>query len=87
MTYVSRRRTPAVSGTLRDPAGTTVALLSGVLAGLVLAGPILPGRQSLPRFDVTIGPVGGYLLVGVLAITAIPLCITLLYVFFVQVDT
>lgn len=77
----------AVTSTLRDPAGTVVALLAGVAAGLVLAGPMLPGRGALPRADVTIGPVGGYLLVGVLAITAIPICITLLYVFFIQVDT
>jgi hypothetical protein len=76
-----------VADSLRDPGGTTVALVAGLVAGLVLAGPILPGRDALPGSDVTVGPVGGYLLVGVLAITAIPICITVLYLFFVQVET
>lgn len=76
-----------MASNLRDPAGTTAALLLGVLVGLALAGPMLPGRDALPRADVSIGPVGGYLLVAVLAVTALPICITLLYVFFVQVDT
>lgn len=76
-----------MSRTLTDPGGTAVALLAGLVAGLVLAGPMLPGREALPTTDVTIGPVGGYLLVGVLAITAIPICITVLYLLFVQVDT
>ena len=76
-----------MTNTLRDPGGTAVALLAGLLTGLVLAGPMLPGRGSLPATDVTFGPVGGYLLVAVLAITAIPICITILYLFFVQVDT
>lgn len=76
-----------MSNSYRDPLGTTVALVAGLVAGLVLAGPMLPGRQAVPRADVTIGPVGGYLLVGVLAITAIPICITVLYMLFVQVDT
>jgi hypothetical protein len=76
-----------VTDTFRDPGGTAVAVLAGLLAGLVLAGPMLPGRRALPATDVTVGPVGGYLLVAVLAITAIPICITLLYLFFVRVDT
>jgi len=76
-----------VSENLRDPAGTTVALLVGIGIGIVLAAPILPGRDALPAADFTVGPVGGYLLVGVLLITAIPICITVLYLFFVEVDT
>jgi len=48
---------------------------------------MLPGRSALPAADFTVGPVGGYLLLGVLAITAIPICITVLYLFFVEVDT
>lgn len=86
MNYVPTSRTAAVSSTLRDPRGTLVALLVGVALGLALAGPMLPGREAVPRPDLTFGPVGGYLLVGVLAITAIPICITLLYVFFAKVD-
>lgn len=87
MNYVPPRPTTAVSNDFRDPAGTTAALVAGVLVGLALARPMLPGRDALPPVDVSVGPVGGYLLVGVLAITAIPICITLLYLFFVQVDT
>lgn len=87
MNYVPAARTTTVSSTIRDPRGTVAALLVGLAAGLALAGPMLPGREAAPRPDVTLGPVGGYLLVGVLAITAIPLCIALLYVFFVQVDS
>lgn len=87
MTYVPPRRTAAVSENLRDPAGTAVALLVGIAIGLVLAAPMLPGRDALPRADFSVGPVGGYLLIGVLLITAIPICITVLYLFFVEVDT
>jgi len=76
-----------MSGTIRDPVGTTTAMLAGLVAGLVLASPMLPGPEALPTTDVTIGPVGGYLLVGVLAITVIPLCITVLYLLVVQADT
>ena len=76
-----------MTGTRRDPLGTTVALLAGVLGGLLVARPMLPARSTLPELDATVGPVGGYLLVGVLAITAVPMGIALLYLFFVQVDT
>jgi hypothetical protein len=76
-----------VTGTRRDPLGTTVALLAGVLGGLLVARPMLPARSTLPELDATVGPVGGYLLVGVLAITAVPLGIGLVYLFFVLVDT
>jgi hypothetical protein len=76
-----------VTGTRRDPLGTTVALLAGVLGGLLVARPMLPARSTLPELDATVGPVGGYLLVGVLAITAVPMGIALVYLFFVQVDT
>ena len=76
-----------MTGTRRDPLGTTVALLAGVLGGLLVARPMLPARSTLPELDATVGPVGGYLLVGVLAITAVPMGIALVYLFFVQVDT
>lgn len=76
-----------MSENFRDPAGTIVALLVGVLVGIVLAGPMLPGRGALPEADFSVGPVGGYLLIGVLVITAIPICITILYLFFIEVDT
>ena len=76
-----------MTGTRRDPLGTTVALLTGVLGGLLVARPMLPARSTLPELDATVGPVGGYLLVGVLAITAVPMGIALVYLFFVQVDT
>ena len=69
-----------MGGGLRDPAGTAGALLAGAVAGLVLAGPMLPDRVVVPRPTVTIGPVGGYLLAGVLVVTAVPLCVALLYV-------
>lgn len=87
MTYGPRGPTTAVSENFQDPAGTVAALFVGVVVGLVLARPLLPGRDALPPADFTVGPVGGYLLIGVLAITAIPICITILYLFFVQVDT
>lgn len=86
MNYVPAPPTAAMSSNVRDPRGTLVALVVGVGVGLALAGPMLPGRADVPRPDVTLGPVGGYLLVGVLAITAIPIAITLLYVVFAQVD-
>ena len=76
-----------MTGTRRDPLGTTVALLVGVLGGLLVARPMLPARSTLPEPDAAVGPVGGYLLAGVLAITAVPMGIALLYLFFVQVDT
>ena len=71
----------------RDPVGTTVALLAGVLGGLLVARPMLPARSTLPELDATVGPIGGYLLLGVLGIAVVPMGIALLYLFFVQVDT
>ena len=41
---------------------------------------MLSDRVVVARPTVTIGPVGGYLLVGVLAVTAVPPCVALLYV-------
>ena len=76
-----------MTGTRRDPLGTTVALLAGVLGGLLVARPMLPARSTLPELDATVGPVGGYLLLGVSALAAVPVGIALLYLFFVQVDT
>ena len=76
-----------MTGTRRDPLGTTVALLAGVIGGLLLARPMLPARSTLPELDATVGPVGGYLLLGVSALAAVPVGIALLYLFFVQVDT
>ena len=76
-----------MTGTRRDPLGTTVALLAGVIGGLLLARPMLPARSTLPELDATVGPVGGSLLLGVLGIAAVPVGIALLYMFFVQVDT
>ena len=76
-----------MTGTRRDPLGTAVALLAGVIGGLLLARPMLPARRTLPELDVTVGPVGGYLLLGVLGIAVVPMGIALLYLFFVQVDT
>ena len=76
-----------MTSTRRDPLGTTVALLAGVLGGLLLARPMLPAPSEFPEPDATVGPVGGSLLLGVLAITAVPVGIALLYMFFVQVDT
>ncbi len=69
-----------MSDGLGDPAGTAAAFLVGAVAGLALAGPMLPDRVAVPRPTVTVGPVGGYLLVGVLLATAVPLCVALLYV-------
>jgi hypothetical protein len=48
---------------------------------------MLPARSTLPELDATVGPVGGYLLLGVSALAAVPMGIALLYLFFVQVDT
>jgi len=48
---------------------------------------MLPARRTLPELDATVGPVGGYLLLGVLGIAIVPMGIALLYLFFVQVDT
>ena len=55
------------------------APLAGAVAGLVLAGAMLSDRV-VPRPTVTVGPVGGYLLAGVLAVTAVPPCVALLCV-------
>lgn len=41
---------------------------------------MLPDRIVVPRPTVTVGPVGGYLLVGVLAVTAVPPSVASLYV-------
>ena len=76
-----------MTGTRRDPLGTAVAILAGVLGGLLLVRPMLPARSTLPELDATVGPVGGYLLLGVSALAAVPVGIALLYLFFVQVDT
>ncbi|PSP49923.1 hypothetical protein BRC75_02140 [Halobacteriales archaeon QH_7_69_31] len=76
-----------MTGTRRDPLGTAVAILAGVLGGLLLVRPMLPARSTLPELDATVGPVGGYLLLGVSALAAVPMGIALLYLFFVQVDT
>lgn len=76
-----------MTGTRRDPLGTAVAILAGVLGGLLLVRPMLPARSTLPELDATVGPVGGYLLLGVSALAAVPIGIALLYLFFVQVDT
>lgn len=75
-----------MSSSFRDPAGTTGALLVGAAVGLVLSGPMLPGRAAVPSPSFSVGPVGGYLLVGVLAMTAVPLCIALLYVVSARID-
>jgi hypothetical protein len=64
-----------------------VALLAGVLGGLLVARPMLPARSTLPEPDATVGQVGGYLVLGVLAITAVPMGIAFLYLFFAQVDS
>ena len=76
-----------MTGTRRDPLGTAVAILAGVLGGLLLVRPMFPARSTLPELDATVGPVGGYLLLGVSALAAVPMGIALLYLFFVQVDT
>ncbi|WP_254837913.1 hypothetical protein [Natronomonas marina] len=75
-----------MSSSFRDPTGTAGAFLAGVAGGLALSAPMLPGRAAVPTPELALGPVGGYLLVGVLVMTALPLCIALLYVVSIQID-
>ena len=75
-----------MSSGFRDPVGTAGALLVGAAVGLVLVTPVLPAPAALRAPAVGVGPVGGYLLVGVLALTAVPLCVTLLYLVLAEMD-
>lgn len=76
-----------MSSSFRDPAGTVGALLVGAAIGLAFAAPMVPGPAAVSAPDVSVGPVGGYLLVGVLVMAAVPLCIALLYVVAAAMDS
>ena len=75
-----------MSSRVRDPAGTGGAFLVGMLVGLALAAPVLPRELPLAPPALSVGPVGRYLLAGVLAVVAVPLCMALLHILFLVVD-
>ena len=71
---------------LRDRGGVGGAFLVGVAVGLALSAPMLPAAPAGGLAPVSVGPIGGYLLAGVLAVLVIPLCTALLYVVLAQTD-
>lgn len=73
-----------VNERIRDPIGTTVALLAGALVGILLAAPMLP--RTPPGVDITVSPVGAALLAGSLAVVAIPICVLVLYLAVSRID-
>ena len=75
-----------MSSSIRDRSGVGGAFLVGVAVGLALSAPMLPAAPPGGPASVSVGPIGGYLLVGVLAVLVMPLCTTLLYVVLVQAD-
>ena len=75
-----------MSSRFGDRDGIAGAFLVGVVVGLALLAPMLPREVPVALSTVSVGPIGGYLLVGVLAVLVIPLCIVLLHVLFIQAD-
>lgn len=70
-------RTAAVNSRIRDPAGTAIALVAGILVGTVVSVPMLP--RTVPVVEATVSPIGAALLVGSLAVVAVSLGVVLLY--------
>ena len=75
-----------MSSRFGDRNGIAGAFLVGVVVGLALSAPMLPRGVPVALSTVSVGPIGGYLLVGVLAVLVIPLCIVLLHILFMQAD-
>lgn len=62
---------------IRDPAGTAIALVVGILVGTVVSVPMFP--RTVPVVEATVSPIGAALLVGSLAVVAVPLGVVVLY--------
>lgn len=75
-----------MSTQFRDPVGTGLAAVVGVLAGLALAAPMLPRRLPVGGGEVTLSPVAAYLLASALAVVAIPVGMVVLYLAFLELD-
>ena len=75
-----------MSTSLENRSGVGGAFLVGVTVGLALSAPMLPAGPPGSLSSVSVGPVGGYLLAGVLAVLVIPLCTVLLHVVLIQAD-
>lgn len=74
-----------MSSYIRDPVGTGVAVLIGVALGVTLAGPMLP--QFLPiDVNVSTSRITALLVLGTVALVAIPVGSFLLYLLFSPTD-
>lgn len=84
MIFHDPTRTSGVNSRIRDPVGTGIALLTGTLVGIVAVAPMLP--RTVPVLETTVSPIGAALLVGSLAIVAVPLGVVVLYLVSVQLE-
>lgn len=69
----------------RDPIGTGLSILVGVLLGVSLAASMLPRRRPGVA-DVTVGPIGASLLLASVVVVALPVCLFSMYLLLAELD-
>lgn len=69
----------------RDPVGTGLSILVGVLLGVSLAASMLPRRRP-GVVDVTVGPIGASLLLASVVVVALPVCLFSMYLLLAELD-
>jgi hypothetical protein len=86
MIFIRGDSTTTVTTQFRDPVGTGLAVLVGVLLGVTFSAPMLPREFPLVGMEVTLTPLAAYLLVSALVVVAIPVGVFVLYFTFARLE-